>query len=328
MDPSGNFPKARAGNDSMHGGFGFSGPSEAWLRANGMLKHQYISGSSALEENEISQEEKEKRRKKALERFGKPQEEVKLLPEPIKKRKEYSTEEIRKKEEIARRREEALMKNQNQLDNMKLVEVDDRKPIVFSSEKREKCLSWLKRTEKRQVVEFPQALVKVNLQNLINSESSDFFLQTDDGTRIGAHRIILAARSQFFRALLASNSSEAKTGTLIIHEYSSKVVRYCLEFIYSGTANADNQDIMELLYLAEYFRIENLKLIIENQLCGFISLDNLINLWELSEDLKLSMLKRACLRFCEKNPEVKKLAHEMPREIKAQYFKLIKDKAL
>lgn len=326
MDPSNNFPKARSGLGPMNGGFGFNGPSEAWLKANGLSKTSITSSSGTLDASELSIEEKEDRRRKALERFGKPYEEIKLVPEPEAPVKKLTPQEILQRENLAKAREEALVRNQMELDLTVIPSEEPRKIPKFSSEKRDKCLSWINFVPA--VNESIFVSVNVNLQHLIDSEGCDFFIETCDGLRIGGHRLILSARSCFFRTLISGNTSEAMSGVLQIPDFSGQVVRLMINFLYSGTVKPSTEEIIELLYLSEYLKIDNLKLIIQNQLSEFISTDNLITFWELSEDLHLDSLKKACLKFSLKTPDVKKLVNEMPKEIKSQYFKLLKDKAI
>lgn len=56
---------------------------------------------------------------------------------------------------------------------------------------------------------------------------------TVDGTRLSAHRIILASRSQVFMKLFAGGFSEAKSGTVIKLSFEGTVLKAVLEYCYT-----------------------------------------------------------------------------------------------
>jgi BTB/POZ domain len=318
MEP-GQFPKARTGNQGMRGGFGFAGPSDAWLKANGLLKNTFTGGSQALSESEEISLQEGKR--KALERFERPQEEIKLIPEPIPSPIVLTPEQISIREEIAKKREAALILNQMELDMVTPPSIESPKRAPADPEKREKCLSWI--NFKPMHIEIPEIQINFNLEKFIDSSSSDFFISSDDGTRIGVHKVVLYARSAIFQAMFSNNSAETVDGEYHINQFSGNAIRLMVKYLYSGQVKVSNNDIIELLYLADYFKLDTLKYAIEYQLENFIDFDNLIDLWEISHENKLEGLKRKCWSFCASNPDVKKLSSRMPQEMKSYYYKNI-----
>ena len=282
--------------------------------------------SSALNNSEsLSVDEREQRRIKALDRFENPQEEVKIIPQNIPKPEkiQLSAEEIRRREEIAKKREEALRNNQMELDTIVLPPAYN-EPIQYDPVKRQKCLSG--RNFIPQEIKIPSISINLQLEKLINDPSSDFFLIAGDGTRIGVHKVILCTRSLVFDTIINSQSSEAFTGIYTIPDFSSKALAQMIQFIYAGQVKTNNIDIVELLYLSDLFKLDNLKICIEQHLETFIDVDNLITLLEISEELKLDSLNRQCWKFCIKNNEVKKVVGQMSKEMKAHYFKIHRNK--
>lgn len=327
MEPN-KYPKARTGIQQGGGGFGFNGPSEAWLRANGQLPNQYIGTNSELAQVEtLTTEEKEERRLKALERFSHPQEEVKFIPMPEAKKnlqKKMTPAEKAEKEEIAKRREAALQRTQVELDNTVLPQV----PIVqtrhFDPEKRQKCLSGINLKPRRAEIIIPQIQIQINLEHLINGPDADFTLISQDGLEIKVHRVILSARSVIFNTILTSQSAESVSGIYHLHDFSGKVLNYLVRYLYSGIAKVTSLDVIELLYLADFFKIDSLKILIEKELENCVDLENVITLWELSEDMRMEELKRECWKYCKKNPDVKMIVKDMSADMREQYYKMKK----
>ena len=278
--------------------------------------------SNTSEIEELSLEEKEQRRLKALERFNHPQEEIKIIQSPIPKVPQLSAEEIAKKKSLALKREQALIKNQMELDSI-FIEPKVIQKTETDPEKRRKCLSGIK--IKPEQVAIPQIKTNTNLEKFINAPNSDFFLEGNDGIRIGVHKVIICARSSVFYAIVTSSSAEALNGIFRFNQFSSNVIRLMITFLYSGQVRVNNQNIAELIYLAEYLKLETLKLAIEQELQKYLDLDNLITLWEISEENKMEGLKLECLQYCVKNSEAKKIVSQMPADMKSQYFKIIKN---
>ena len=326
MDP-GRFPKARTGIHQNGGGFGFGGPSEAWLRANGQLPNQFTGSSSAIGQSEnITAEEKEQRRLKAIERFQNPGEEIKYaqVTPPTVKKPQISAEERARREEIAQKREANLILNQMELDNTEILPAESAPVRSFDPEMRQKCLSGINLKPRRVEIEIPAMQITLNLENLLNSPESDFFLLTEDGTRIGVHKVILSARSLFFHTMLTSNSIEAVRGELQVGGFSGRVLTFLIRYLYAGQVKVSSQDIVELLYLADFFKIDCLKIVIEQKLQECVDVDNVIMLWELSEEMRLEGLKRELWAYCKKNNEVRKIAKDMPSQMKKVYYNIIK----
>lgn len=66
-----------------------------------------------------------------------------------------------------------------------------------------------------------------------SGELSDITIEADS-VNFKAHKAILIARSEYFRAMLSHNTIEANTGHIKVSDIEPKVMRAVLKFIYSG----------------------------------------------------------------------------------------------
>lgn len=68
---------------------------------------------------------------------------------------------------------------------------------------------------------------------LDSGELSDITIEAK-GVNFKAHKAILIARSEYFRAMLSHNTIEANTGRIEVSDIEAQVMRAVLKFIYSG----------------------------------------------------------------------------------------------
>jgi len=147
-----------------------------------------------------------------------------------------------------------------------------------------------------------------------DEESADVAFDVE-GETILAHRCILAARCETFKAMFSSGMAESTAVSgeggdrhvrrVRIREVPARIFRYMLEFIYSGAIGVDPKDAMEVLALADQYMLPDLKL-----LCGFalrqlISVETVCNIIQAADryDCDSSELKAECLAFILANYE-------------------------
>lgn len=108
---------------------------------------------------------------------------------------------------------------------------------------------------------------------------TDLVIRAQDQV-IHAHKIILAAASPYFRAMLSVGLVEGQTQTLVLEDVSGEVLNTVLTFVYTGRASLTEHNVQEVLTLADYFQIHSLK-----KLCCY--------------HLKTHLVSRTCLSVYE-----------------------------
>ncbi len=128
-------------------------------------------------------------------------------------------------------------------------------------------LSWLKDWEPRALPDFPfpkvdllseQALpfnIKFLFDDLTAKRFTDIKILCAEGKSIDAHRLILIAASEYFKAMFANSMKEGISNAILFSEYKSTTVEVFLKFLYLeqdpfSSDNPETIDEEELLALA------------------------------------------------------------------------------
>jgi len=119
------------------------------------------------------------------------------------------------------------------------------------------------------------------------------------------HRVILAQRSDVFRAMFAVDMTETQNKRVVIEDLSADTVSDLLTFIYTDSAPNVNKLAMELLAAAEKYNIPRLKAVCEAKLAKSLNIDNVIDRLLESETYRADQLKTAALHWIGKHaPDV------------------------
>ncbi|XP_017853063.1 BTB/POZ domain-containing protein 9 isoform X2 [Drosophila busckii] len=118
-----------------------------------------------------------------------------------------------------------------------------------------------------------------------------------------AHRAILAARSEYFRALLYGGMSEA-TQRQIMLEVPLDPFKVLLRYIYSGTlslASLDEDAVIGVLGMANQYGFQDLEMAISKYLRQYLALNNVCMILDAARLYNLDDLTQVCLMFMDRN---------------------------
>lgn len=136
----------------------------------------------------------------------------------------------------------------------------------------------------------------------MNSDYSDVVFLVD-GERLPAHRVLMAARSEYFRALLYGGLSESKE-TDIHLKVPINAFKALLRYIYSGhlcLSQMDDYNIMDTLGLANLYGLTELEQAISDFLHQYLALDNVCSVLDAARLYNLKNLSKVCLQFMDRN---------------------------
>ena len=138
---------------------------------------------------------------------------------------------------------------------------------------------------------------------LEDPSTHDVTFKTSDGGSVSAHRVIVAAGSPVFHAMLYGNMKESNQKEIELPTVDSKTLLTLLTFVYTGTVNIDPQCVEKVLDATYYFNIAYL----ENQLIDFItkSLDitNIVDIALFANNSNFPCLFESCLSFMYHNAD-------------------------
>lgn len=136
---------------------------------------------------------------------------------------------------------------------------------------------------------------------------------------IRAHKCILTARAEYFKALFrkgATPSGGANSGIAfressectirVDPEFAFYHINHTLEFLYTNRicdiANISTDDLLTLLHLADKWLLRDLKRIVEHELIrNHMEVGTVARMYCATEDFKAQRLSRACIDFIMSN---------------------------
>ncbi|XP_040157581.1 BTB/POZ domain-containing protein 9-like [Anopheles arabiensis] len=123
------------------------------------------------------------------------------------------------------------------------------------------------------------------------------------GEHLPAHRNILAARSEYFRALLYGGLKESKQNEIAL-DVPVEAFKFLMKYIYTGRLplkKMKNTDILDILELAHQYGFIDLQTAISDYLCKDICMDNVCYISRTACLLDLNSLSTACYTFMDEN---------------------------
>jgi len=145
----------------------------------------------------------------------------------------------------------------------------------------------------------------------MDDEYSDIKLIVD-GTSFPAHKVILAARSEYFRALLYGGMRETKQTEVELKDTPITAFRHLLKYIYTGHINLSSfkEDlILEILSLSHQYGFLQLEAAISDYLKAILNLKTVCLIYDTSALFHLDSLAEAALVYMDRHA-VEVLNHE------------------
>ncbi|XP_002732994.1 BTB/POZ domain-containing protein 9-like [Saccoglossus kowalevskii] len=139
----------------------------------------------------------------------------------------------------------------------------------------------------------------------LSEEYSDITFIVED-KRFYAHRVILAARCEYFRALLFGGMRESRPDCTEIELKDTTPVAFCalLKYIYTGRMNLqDLKDdaLLDVLGLAHRYGFTDLEMSISDYLRATLNIHNVCLIYDVASLYQLRSLKDTCCSFMDNN---------------------------
>ncbi|KAM0954172.1 putative chromatin remodeling & transcription regulator BTB-POZ family [Dioscorea sansibarensis] len=142
----------------------------------------------------------------------------------------------------------------------------------------------------------PTPQVYLGEQYVNNSTLSDVTFLVE-GKRFYAHRIALLASSDAFRAMFDGGYREKDARDIEIPNIKWEVFELMMRFIYTGSVTVTRDIAQDLLRAADQYLLEGLKRLCEYSIAQDVTLDNVANMYELSEAFHAMSLRHTCVLF-------------------------------
>ncbi|XP_074647671.1 BTB/POZ domain-containing protein 9-like [Tubulanus polymorphus] len=145
-----------------------------------------------------------------------------------------------------------------------------------------------------------------DFSNLLQStEYSDLILKVEQ-TRFPVHRVVLAARSEYFRALLYGGlkESDPTCHEIELQGASSAAFQLLLKYIYTGRiklANMKEEQLLDVLDLVHQYGFLDLEIAISEYLKANLNLRNVCMIYNIANLYNLNTLSATCLKHIDQN---------------------------
>ncbi|XP_034671670.1 uncharacterized protein LOC117903570 isoform X2 [Drosophila subobscura] len=142
-----------------------------------------------------------------------------------------------------------------------------------------------------------------------------------------AHRVIVAARCEWFKKALMSGMQESINRKVIITDTSPVIFRRLLLYLYGAPIDrtVGAEQICELMLLADRYSIDDLKELCENTLYSLIDEDSVVCLLGIADRYMATALKSKCLSFLSQHAQLTKceIFKELPQTLQLEVMDLI-----
>ncbi|XP_076252355.1 uncharacterized protein LOC143191312 isoform X3 [Rhynchophorus ferrugineus] len=143
-----------------------------------------------------------------------------------------------------------------------------------------------------------------------------------------AHRVIVAARCDWFRRALLSGMKEAINKKIEIHDTNPTIFKLFLEYLYGGNLQKKDlsmEQLLELLLLSDRYEMDTLKNTCEYFLKSSIETDTALYLLGVADQYNANILKRRCIRYIADHNELTENEefYDLPLPLQSEIFDII-----
>lgn len=124
------------------------------------------------------------------------------------------------------------------------------------------------------------------------------------GHKFYSHKLILAARSQYFRALLFGGMKESTQNEIELNASSLPAFKNLLKYIYTGhmsLANERDETILDILALAHLYGFVDLEAAISDYLREILNIKNICSILDTALLYQLEFLTNVCFEYMDKH---------------------------
>nr|XP_009859378.1 kelch-like protein 24 isoform X1 [Ciona intestinalis]XP_009859379.1 kelch-like protein 24 isoform X2 [Ciona intestinalis] len=167
--------------------------------------------------------------------------------------------------------------------------------VCFNSRKQK-----ISNTNSVQCISQRMALIDKLQKYRSNKEFTDVILTVED-QEIACHRVVLAANSPYFHALLSSNMKEGREGRVHIQGHKPEIVHMLVRHAYAEAIKVTTENAQDVLEAADYFQMDMLKSHCEKFLIRQVAESNCLGLMQFASLHSLDRLYNKAKKYAVKN---------------------------
>uniref|UniRef100_A0A1B6MP93 BTB domain-containing protein n=1 Tax=Graphocephala atropunctata TaxID=36148 RepID=A0A1B6MP93_9HEMI len=164
--------------------------------------------------------------------------------------------------------------------------------------------------------------------NQVGVEVASGVVPAEEVCSISAHRVVVAARCDWFRRALLSGMREAIDRKITVFDTSPSLFSVLLDYLYCGqldTGSFSVDQLADLMLLADRYEVDSLKTVCEHGLRTHIDHDSVLYFLSMGDQFNAKHLRSSCLNFISQNPDImdSELFEELPQNLQAEIYDLV-----
>jgi hypothetical protein len=153
----------------------------------------------------------------------------------------------------------------------------------------------------RVVLEIEQQIHATQIFEQIRSFDADKVMcdvmLTAGNYSVPAHRLILAANSEYFRVMFTGNWMEKEKGDVVLHNVTPTGLKAIVEFCYHGKISVNGDDIWEIVPAFHHCQVLNAYEILDKHLCDSLNEGNFLKMFEFADMFSLQLVLDRVVHF-------------------------------
>eukprot|EP00698_Gefionella_okellyi_P003901 TRINITY_DN13614_c0_g1_i1.p1 TRINITY_DN13614_c0_g1~~TRINITY_DN13614_c0_g1_i1.p1 ORF type:complete len:489 (-),score=78.90 TRINITY_DN13614_c0_g1_i1:38-1504(-) len=146
-------------------------------------------------------------------------------------------------------------------------------------------------------IHVPSASLSQDLSQQVNRQEHADVTFIVQGKPIYAHKVLLCARSEYFKSMFTVGMREARSAEVVIPDTRYETFLSLIEFLYTDKDEVDLDGALELLRLANMYDVRRLSALIEMQVAKHIDADTVCQVFQEADTFTCHALRETCLRF-------------------------------
>uniref|UniRef100_A0A0N5B2L1 BTB domain-containing protein n=1 Tax=Strongyloides papillosus TaxID=174720 RepID=A0A0N5B2L1_STREA len=146
-------------------------------------------------------------------------------------------------------------------------------------------------------IEGPSSMFLDDMSRMLNSSRYCDCIIKVENHKINVHKCILDARSEVFRSMLKYKLAGPEASIIEMSEFRLEVVKEMVNYIYTGKSPRVDEMAIEMLEIAEKYKLEGLKLIATESLLNSLNVQNVCEYLEKGEIYSAEILKEFAIRY-------------------------------
>ncbi|XP_046685129.1 uncharacterized protein LOC124370870 [Homalodisca vitripennis] len=164
--------------------------------------------------------------------------------------------------------------------------------------------------------------------NQVGVEVASGVVPGEEACSISAHRVVVAARCDWFRRALLSGMREAIDRKITVFDTSPSLFSVLLDYLYCGrldTGSFSVDQLADLMLMADRYEVDSLKTACEHGLSTHIDHDSVLYFLSMGDQFNAKHLRSSCLNFISQNPDImdSELFEELPQNLQAEIYDLV-----